>query len=87
MPRRLIRVAGSCLAPKIQPGDLVYVDDERPGVAGDLVVATIGGDLTLVGQLGEWEGRRWLLAPTAEPIRLGVSSVVVGVVDALVRGV
>src|SRR5262245_56334220 len=85
MSRRLIRVVGSCLAPKIQSGDLVYVDDERPGVPGDVVVATLGGGSTLIGELAEWSGRRWLVGRVAEPLRVGGSIAIVGVAEAFVR--
>ena len=87
MGRRMIRVMGSCMAPKIQSGDFVCVNDELGGVPGDVVVARLGDGPTLVGELAEWSGRRWLVARTAEPLRLGTTTVILGVVEAFVRPV
>jgi transcriptional regulator with XRE-family HTH domain len=56
---RGIKVKGSCLAPRVEDGDVVFFDTDATPQNGRLVVALMGDQL-MVKRFREQEGRVWL---------------------------
>ena len=82
-----VRASGtSMVGAGIHDGDLLVVSRARRARSGDIVIASLGGDLT-VKRLARKEGRWWLMPESAEhmPIEVNMQLEVWGVVTHVIH--
>ena len=57
-----LRVSGSCMVPRLNPGDLVIFDTRRAPEPGQIVLAVLDEHEALIKRLAVRDGQRWLVA-------------------------
>lgn len=80
-PHYVIAVAGDCMVPDIQDGDLIHFDPDLDPQSGDWVVATTNGDNAIVKKLVVRDGISQQLLPlNGEPLTIDENVRILGVV-------
>lgn len=82
--RVLVTVYGACMSPRIEPGDDVIVDQDRPWKLGDLVAIDHEGDL-LVKRVAGVAGDPYLVADDQTVIHPDAQTRVLGVIVKILK--